>query len=104
MTATAPAAEITHATARGAYYRVTDRIRERHDPPANSAAGATRGAEDWEVATVHVVMGLMTWEAVAVFRYLAAQRVLAMPDVVLIQTLATRLGLQVKFERRELLA
>lgn len=99
MIATAPAqAEVTLAAAITLYGVATHAIRDRHNP----LPGANVRAENWEIATATVVAGLAEWEATAVLRYLIGRELLAMPDVVLARTLAARLGVKVKFERKGL--
>lgn len=98
MIASVPAqVEITLSKARAIYERVTNVIRERHDPPVYSSAQP----QAWDIATAHVVMGLMDWEATAVLRYLISQPGLAMPDVALAEALAARLGLTITFGPRK---
>ncbi|MCC6454165.1 MAG: hypothetical protein IT328_04430 [Caldilineaceae bacterium] len=89
-------ADVTLAQAAGLYQSATHNIRRRHDPQ-----GWLPG-EDWPTATRHVVAGMGDWEAAVILRYLATQADLPELDVMMAKALAVKLGLEIQFERKEL--
>lgn len=99
MVATAAAKTVSHARALALYEAVMDKIRLRHSPAPDSSMRA----ETWELATVHVLMGLTDDQAAIVLAYLRHLGGMAMPDVVLANTVAKRLGQTIEWQRKELL-
>lgn len=82
-------AELTKQRAQVAYNAAMESIR--------GARGRSR-AEAVEI----VVVGLQEWEAVAILRYLLAEKTLPEMDVLLAKALATRLGVTIVVQRKEL--
>lgn len=94
----APTETITLAQAQGFYGSLMERIRNNHAPVWNDPSQG----QPWDIAIAHALLNVSDWEASVILGYLSAQPCLAKVDVMLVESIARRLGLKIEWKRTEL--